>query len=77
MEWIKSVLNSRNSSVLLNGLPGKIVHCRRGVRQGVPLSPLLFVLAADMLQSILNQARDRGIINLPIEFNHTSDFPIV
>lgn len=63
--------------MLLNGIPGKTVHCRRGVRQGGPLSPLLFVLAADLLQSILNQVKDRGIVNLPIELNHTSDFPIV
>ena len=63
--------------MLLNGIPGKTVHCRRGVRQGDPLSPLLFVLAADLLQSILNQVKDRGIVNLPIELNHTSDFPIV
>lgn len=58
-------------------MPGKTIHCRRGVRQGDPLSPLLFVLVADLLQSILNKAKDRGIIRLPIQFNHTSDFPIV
>lgn len=26
---------------------------------------------------MLNQAKDRGIIKLPIELNHTSDFPVV
>jgi hypothetical protein len=43
--------------VLLNGVPGKVFHCKRGVRQGDPLSPLLFVLAADLLQSVINKAR--------------------
>ena len=55
----------------------KSIHCKRRVKQGDPLSPLLFVLAVDLLQSIINQAKDRGIFKLPIELNHTSDFPIV
>ncbi len=44
------IFNSANTSVLLNGVPGISFKCKRRVRQGDPLSPLLFVLGAELLQ---------------------------
>lgn len=56
VNWINMVLSSCSSSILLNGVPSKPFKCKCGVRQGDPLSPLLLVLAADLLQSVVNDA---------------------
>ena len=76
LDWMRSILSSRHSAVLLNGVPGKFFQCKRGVRQGDPLSPLLFVIAADLLQSLVNRASSLNILNAPIP-QPNDDFPIV
>jgi hypothetical protein len=58
IKWIQLILSSGTSAILLNGTRGKKFYCKRGVRQGDPLSPLIFVLAADLLQTILKQSYD-------------------
>jgi hypothetical protein len=48
--------------VLINGQPTQGIRHARGLRQGDPLSPLLFILAIDPLQRIIEAAAKRGIL---------------
>jgi hypothetical protein len=74
LSWMNSIFRSGTSAMLLNGVPGDVLHCKRGVRQGDPLSLLLFVLVADFLQTFLNSAKDRGLLHLPVALSHNHDF---
>ena len=47
-------------SILLNGTASDFFHAGRGLRQGCPLSPLLFVLVMEGLSALIKNAKARG-----------------
>ena len=54
----------------------KCLHAKE-VSDRVTLSPLLFVLAADLLQTIINKAWQIGVIKHPLCDSFEGDFPIL
>lgn len=60
---ISLVLSSSSSRVLLNGAPGKPFVHRQGLRQGDPMSPLMFISAMEPLQRLLTLATERLILS--------------
>ncbi|KAJ9543652.1 LOW QUALITY PROTEIN: hypothetical protein OSB04_023359 [Centaurea solstitialis] len=55
--WVKGVICSAKSSVLINGAPTKEFCFEKGVRQGDMLSPFLFILAAEGLSVAIREAQ--------------------
>ena len=49
ISWVKTLYNETESCILNNGWAGQRFTLERGVRQGCPLSPYLFLLSAEIL----------------------------
>jgi hypothetical protein len=60
VKWIKMCLESVQYSVLVNGENVGPIVPRRGLRQGDPLSPYLFILCAEGLTALIKKYEARG-----------------
>jgi len=63
--WINLVMTCVRTvtyKVVVNGNPVGLIKPSRGIRQGDPISPYLFILCAEALSNLLIKAEKRGVI---------------
>ncbi|MCH87417.1 LINE-1 reverse transcriptase like, partial [Trifolium medium] len=54
--WMRAYVCAGNMFVLVNGSPTEEINIKRGLKQGDPLAPLLFLLVAEGLGSLMRRA---------------------
>ena len=60
--WLKTCVSAVRFLVLINGSPVGFFGSFRGLRQGDPLSPFLFLLIMEVLSCILKKTEEGGFI---------------
>ena len=64
--WIMACMTSTTFSILVNGSPTYFLSCSRGLRQGCPLFPLLFLLIIEGINRLIDYSKQekkiKGII---------------
>lgn len=60
LNWVMECVTTVSYSYLINGTPHRQVLPKRGLRQGDPLSPYLFILCTEVLTGLCFQEQQRG-----------------
>ncbi|XP_057774901.1 uncharacterized protein LOC130993882 [Salvia miltiorrhiza] len=61
-KWIQGCLQSATASVLVNGSSTGDFKMERGLRQGDPMSPFLFLIVAEGLNALVERAVERQLL---------------
>ncbi|GJW59701.1 RNA-directed DNA polymerase, eukaryota [Tanacetum coccineum] len=74
-KWIRNCLVSSKGSILVNGSPTSEFYFRKGLKQGDPLSPFLFLLIMESLhlsfQNVVNADMFKGIsVSSSLQLSH-------
>lgn len=59
--WVRAMFSDARSSVLLNGCPREEFQLFRGLHQGGPLSPFLFIIAMEGLHIVMEDVVAQGV----------------
>jgi hypothetical protein len=62
--WIKKILTRGSVGVTINNMEGEFFQTAKGLRQGDPLSPVLFNLVVNILSRMLQKAAKNGLIKV-------------
>lgn len=60
--WIQECISYAFFSIVINGSLKSFIEAQRGLRQGDPLSPFLFVAVAEALSRMMKGAENAGLI---------------
>lgn len=62
ISWICGFLATSSTKILVNGTPGETIFNCQVLRQGSPLSPMLFILCMEPLQRLFAHATTRDLL---------------